>query len=90
MKNLPKALDVVHLLRWIASYPVDKVIRSLNYWGKVIFARASVFFSASLSINERKKLHYFLSYLKLKQLQTRGNLRATMAAHPHVVLTAKL
>ena len=25
-----KALVGVHLLRWIATYPVDKVIRSLN------------------------------------------------------------
>ena len=28
--NLAKALVEVHLLRWIATYPVDKVIRSLN------------------------------------------------------------
>ena len=24
----------VHLLRWILTYPVDKVIRSLNNWGQ--------------------------------------------------------
>ena len=32
MENLPKALVGVHLLRWIATYPVDKVICSLNNW----------------------------------------------------------
>ena len=32
MENLPKALIGVYLLRWIATYPVDKVIRSLNNW----------------------------------------------------------
>ena len=26
MENLPKALVGVHLLRWIVTYPVDKVI----------------------------------------------------------------
>ena len=35
MENLPKALVGVHLLRWIATYPVDKVIRSLNNWGQM-------------------------------------------------------
>ena len=30
MENLPKALIGVDLLRWIATYPVDKVICSLN------------------------------------------------------------
>ena len=33
MENLPEALFGVHLLRWIVTYPVDKVIRSLNNWG---------------------------------------------------------
>ena len=33
MENFAKALVGVHLLRWIATYPVDKVIRSLNNWG---------------------------------------------------------
>ena len=32
-ENLAKALVGVHLLRWIATYPVDKVIRSSNNWG---------------------------------------------------------
>ena len=36
MENLPKALVGVHLLRWITTYPVDKVIRSLNNWGQAI------------------------------------------------------
>ena len=31
--NLPEALVGVHLLHWIATYPVDKVIHSLNNWG---------------------------------------------------------
>ena len=31
MENLPKALDGV----WIVTYPVDKVVRSLNNWGQV-------------------------------------------------------
>ena len=35
MENLPKALSGVYLLRWIVTYPVDKVIRSLNSWGQV-------------------------------------------------------
>ena len=35
MKNLPKAFAGVHFIRWIATYPVDKVIRSLNNWGLV-------------------------------------------------------
>ena len=30
VENLPKALVGVDLLRWIVTYPVDKVIRSLN------------------------------------------------------------
>ena len=29
----PKALVGVHFIRWIATYPLDKVIRSLNNWG---------------------------------------------------------
>ena len=35
-KTCQKALPVVgvHLLRWIATYPVDKVIHSLNNWGQ--------------------------------------------------------
>ena len=32
MENLPKALVGVHLLRWIETYSVDKVIHSLNNW----------------------------------------------------------
>ena len=32
VENLPKALVEVHLLRWIVTYPVDKVIHSLNNW----------------------------------------------------------
>ena len=32
MENLPKALVGVHLLHWIETYPVDKVIHSLNNW----------------------------------------------------------
>ena len=32
MENLPKALFGVHLFRWIVTYPVDKVIHSLNNW----------------------------------------------------------
>ena len=35
VKNLPNALFRVHLLRWIATYPLDKVIRSLNNRGLV-------------------------------------------------------
>ena len=32
--KLAKSVIVgVHLLRWIVTYPVDKVIRSLNNWG---------------------------------------------------------
>ena len=31
--DLPKALVEVHLLPWIATYPLDKVIRSLNDQG---------------------------------------------------------
>ena len=36
-KTCQKVLPVVgvHLLRWIATYPVDKVIHSLNNWGLV-------------------------------------------------------
>ena len=33
MENLPKAFLGGHLLRWITTYPLDKVIRSLNNWG---------------------------------------------------------
>ena len=32
-ENLSKALVGVHLLRWIVTYPVDKVIRSSSNWG---------------------------------------------------------
>ena len=32
MENLPKALVGLYLLRWIATYPPDKVICSLNNW----------------------------------------------------------
>ena len=35
MENLPKALVGVHLLRWIVTYPEDKVIHSLNNWAQV-------------------------------------------------------
>ena len=35
-KNLQKALVGVHLLRWIVTYPVDKVIHSLNNWGQAM------------------------------------------------------
>ena len=35
MENLSKALVGVHLLHWIVTYPVDKVIRPLNNWGQV-------------------------------------------------------
>ena len=35
VENLTKALVGVHLLRRIAAYPVDKIIRSLNNWGQV-------------------------------------------------------
>ena len=31
--DLVKAFVGVHLLSWIVTYPVDKVIRSLNNWG---------------------------------------------------------
>ena len=34
VENLSKALFGVDLLRWIVTYPVDKVIRSLNNWGQ--------------------------------------------------------
>ena len=33
VKFVSKALVGVHLHGWIATYPVDKVIRSLNNWG---------------------------------------------------------
>ena len=33
-KTCQKVLVGVHLLRWIVTYPVDKVIRSLNNWGQ--------------------------------------------------------
>ena len=33
MESLPKVLVGVHLHRCIVTYPVDKVIRSLNNWG---------------------------------------------------------
>ena len=33
--KLAKALVGVHLLLWMATYPLDKVIRSLNNWGLV-------------------------------------------------------
>ena len=36
MKNLQEALVGVHLLLWIVTYPVDKVIRSLNNWGQAL------------------------------------------------------
>ena len=36
VENLPKALVGAHLLLWIVTYPVDKVICSLNNWGLVI------------------------------------------------------
>ena len=36
MENLAKALVGVNLLRWIVTYPVDKVIRSLNTWGQIV------------------------------------------------------
>ena len=32
VENLPKPLVGVHLLRWLGTYPVDKVICSLNNW----------------------------------------------------------
>ena len=35
VENLPKASVGVQLLHWIATYPVDKVFRSLNNWGQV-------------------------------------------------------
>ena len=35
VENLPKALVGVHSLSWIATYPVDKVIHSLNNWGLI-------------------------------------------------------
>ena len=34
VENLPEALVGAHLLRWIATYPVDKVIHSLNNRGQ--------------------------------------------------------
>ena len=40
MENLPEALVGVHLLRWIVTYPVDKVIHSLNNWGQVDHRRS--------------------------------------------------
>ena len=35
MENLAKVLGGVYLLCWIVTYPVDKVICSLNNWGLV-------------------------------------------------------
>ena len=35
MENLPKALGGAYLLCWTVTYPVDKVVRSLNNWGQV-------------------------------------------------------
>ena len=42
MENLPKALVGVHLLHWIATYPVDKVIPSLNNWGQNYFCTINI------------------------------------------------
>ena len=39
MENLPKELVGVNLLRWLVTYPVDKVIRSLNNWGLISFCK---------------------------------------------------
>ena len=33
--KLAKALVGVHLICWIATYPVDKVVHSLNNWGLI-------------------------------------------------------
>ena len=36
VENLSKALFGVHLHRWIATYPMDKVIHSLNNWARFV------------------------------------------------------
>ena len=58
-KTCQKALPVVgvHLLRWIATYPVDKVIHSLNNWGLVYSAVEHQFSSPLL----QEKSETFLS-----------------------------
>ena len=61
MENLPKALVRVHLLRWIATYPVDKVIHSLNKWGQIVlkllksklFIKLAPVFSRKIEAKER-------------------------------------
>ena len=73
MENLPIALDVVHLFRWIATYPVDKVIRFLNNWGKVIFAIELAYFSPLDCPSERKTEAALL--FKLFKTETTANER---------------
>ena len=44
-EKLAKALGGVYFIRWIAIYPLDKVIRSLNNWGlDPVVQRADNFF----------------------------------------------
>ena len=69
MENLPKASVGVHLLRWIATYPVDKVMRSLKNRGlvfnvsactlNVLFAFSGIVFNSIVIfvICKTKSLH---------------------------------
>jgi len=34
LSSAENVLFGVHFIRWIAIYPVDKIIRSLNNWGQ--------------------------------------------------------
>ena len=63
MENLPKALGGVYLLRWIVTYPVDKVIRSLSNWGLAIAF-------STLSFCRRLRFHRF-AFFKLSYTRDR-------------------
>ena len=43
MKNLSKVWVGVDLLRWIVTYPLDKVIRSFNNWGLDLILPSGVY-----------------------------------------------
>ena len=76
-KTCQKALPVVgvHLLRWIATYPVDKVIHSLNNWGLVYSAVEHQFSSPLL----QEKSETFLSVVEPAESTDRESFKASTA-----------
>ena len=85
MENLPpKVLIAVHFLHWIATYPVDKVIHSLNNWDLEFSLQSlpNIEWSHSLSLSQNVK---FLNpqmqwkkvnnnYVNLQQIRQIGEL----------------